>query len=360
VISFIKKSKHSAFIGFLIILLVLISTGFLLALIINFMHGKFSPRLIKISFVNSFSLAAGVMVSLFITRNLLSRVKYRYIFLISFGMIICVCLSGFLYILILEPFFFLYGSALIKSYLLINFVFALSLTGITSGFLMYQQKLMEKEKIITTEQLLRKEMEMRLHNARIQPHFLFNSLNLMVSLIPEPEKAEKAILMLSDIIRYHLDASTKEMIHLSEEIANLRKYLYLQKLRFEERLTYELTEDVEGYIPPLMIQPLVENSIKHNMSVVKQLHIIINIKKVDGTIVVRIADSCRAVTSDMIGKGTGLTITQKRAILAGGVLHIEDGGITLILPAQDHRGKNPGTPGNSPVPGKKLSPGGFL
>ena len=199
-----KRKNNINLVSLLVILLILISTGFLLALIVNFMHGKFSSRLIKISFINSFALAGGVMISLFITGNLVSRIKSRYIFLISFGMIVSVSFSGFLYILILEPFFFFYGSNLVQSYLMINFVFALSLTVISSGFLVYQQRLLEKEKIISQERLLRKDMEMKLYNAQIQPHFLFNSFNLMVSLLPEPEKAEEAIMMLSQIIRSEL------------------------------------------------------------------------------------------------------------------------------------------------------------
>ncbi|MBN2441945.1 MAG: histidine kinase [Spirochaetales bacterium] len=330
-----NQNQKTTLFSLLLILLVLFITGFLLALIINFMHGKFSGRLIKISFINSIALAGGVLINLFITGNLIPRVKTRYIFLISLCIIAGVSISGFLYIFILEPFFLLYGSNLIKSYFLINFVFALSLTIISSGFLIYQQKLIEKEKIINKERILRKEMENRLYNARINPHFLFNSLNLMISLLPTPEKAEEALTTLSHILRYHLDASAKDTVSLSSELESVKKYLYLQKLRFEERLTYQISEKCDGIIPPLIIQPLVENSVKHNLEKIKHITITIDVYKTDTTIVIHIKDSCEAVTEGMIGKGTGLIITKKRVELAGGSFSIQDGGIILEIPRKN-------------------------
>ena len=146
-----ETCRKITLLSLLVILVILVITGFMLALIINFMYGKFSGRLIKISLINSIALAAGVFLSLFITRLLVFRIKPGYIFLISFGLIAAVSISGFLYIFILEPFFFLYGSNLINSYFLINFVFALSLTIISSGFLIYQQRILEKEKVIYKE-----------------------------------------------------------------------------------------------------------------------------------------------------------------------------------------------------------------
>ncbi|MBN2532575.1 MAG: histidine kinase [Spirochaetales bacterium] len=329
-----ESDPKTIFTSLLVILVILVITGFILALIINFMYGKFSGRLIKISLINSIALAGGVFLNLFITRMLVSRIKPQYIFFISFGLIAAVSISGFLYIFILEPFFFLYGSNLINSYFLINFVFTLSLTIISSGFLIYQRRILEKEKIIHTERLLRKEMEQKLYNAKINPHFLFNSLNLIISLLPAPEKAEEALTKLSEIFRYHLDTSSGDTVPLSSELENIRKYLFLQKLRFEERLSYQIIEKTDGFIPPLIIQPLVENSVKHNIKKVKHLEIEIVIMKSQDIIIIQIHDSCRNVTTDMIGKGSGLTITKKRLEMAGGQFKIYNGGIIMEIPVR--------------------------
>jgi two-component system, LytTR family, sensor kinase len=319
-------------ISLVIILLFLIVTGLLLAFIINFMYGKFSVRLIKISLINSIALAGGVFLNLFITRILAGRLKAAFLFLISFFFITGASISGFLFVFIFEPFFFLYGPNLINSYFLINFVFALSLTVISTGFLVYQQKLREKENAIHKERLLRREIEQKLYNAKINPHFLFNSLNLIVSLIPSPEKAEEALTKLSDIFRYHLDASARDTVRISAELQAMRKYLSLQKLRFEERLTYTILEKADGQIPPLILQPLVENAVKHNMKKVKHLHIRIHVMKKNDGIVIRISDSCRSLEPGMIGMGSGLAITKKRIELAGGWFTVEDGGIRLEIP----------------------------
>jgi len=313
-------------------LFILIITGVLLALIINFIYGKFSGRLIKISIINSMSLAGGVLLNLFITRILVLRIKTPFIFLISFGLIAGVSISGFIYIFFLEPFFFLYGSSLLQSYFLINFVFALSLTIISSGFLVYQQRLLEKEKVITTERLLRKDMEQKLYSARINPHFLFNTLNLMISLIPTPQKAEDALTTLSELLRYHLDVSAMNSVFVSTEIANIKKYLYLQKLRFGDKLNFSINEEIDCPVPPLIIQPLVENSVKHNIKKVKSLFINIDVVQKDSKIIIHVIDSCRNLTSKMVGTGTGLTITKKRTELVGGNFIIENGGIKLEFP----------------------------
>lgn len=328
----IAGGRKSMVSSFLFILPVLIITGLLLALIVNFLHGKFSGRLIKISVVNSLALSGGVLLNLFITRMLVVRIKPVYVVLISFGFIAAVSVSGFLFILILEPFFFLYGARLIQSYLLINFVFALSLTVISSGFLVYQHRLMEKESVIGTERLLRKEIEQKLYNAKIHPHFLFNSLNLIVSMLGEPEKAEEALTILSELLRYHLDESAAETVPLSKEMENVKKYLALQKMRFGERLSFLITGKAEGVVPPLVIQPIVENAVKHNIKTVKHLHVDISINAPGDTIAVSVADSAGLVSESMIGKGSGLSITKRRTELAGGRFSIDGGAVIMTFP----------------------------
>jgi len=105
---------------------------------------------------------------------------------------------------------------------------------------------------------------------QVNPHFMFNSLNSVKALISEdPEKAKTAVVVLADILRNSLNSSSKPTIPLKEELNHCRDYLEMEKIRFEERLQYEINvqEEITSVtIPPLSIQTLVENAIKHGLN----------------------------------------------------------------------------------------------
>lgn len=105
-------------------------------------------------------------------------------------------------------------------------------------------------------------------NARIRPHFLFNSLNAVLSLIrAEPRRAEEALESLSDLFRAAL-RDPAERVPLSDEIALARQYLDLERLRLGERLQvrWEVADlPLDEAIPPLMLQPLLENAVYHGI-----------------------------------------------------------------------------------------------
>lgn len=105
--------------------------------------------------------------------------------------------------------------------------------------------------------------------SQVNPHFLFNSLNTLSSLIYEnKEKAESFIRELSDVYRYILENRGKEIVSLQNEIKIAKSYLYLMQLRFDENLSVSLTvpeKYQKFFIAPLTLQLLVENAIKHNI-----------------------------------------------------------------------------------------------
>lgn len=106
--------------------------------------------------------------------------------------------------------------------------------------------------------------------AKINPHFLFNSLNSISRLILKDSKAaDKMIQNLSSLLRYTLQKAKLDKVTLSDEILVVTKYLEIEKIRFGNRLDYNISIDdtvKEFFIPPLIIQPLIENSIKHGIS----------------------------------------------------------------------------------------------
>lgn len=113
---------------------------------------------------------------------------------------------------------------------------------------------------------------------QIDPHFLFNSLNVLSSLIDEqPQTAQKFTSSLSKIYRYVLEQKDKELVLVEEELDFAREYMDLLKIRFENSITYTLPEqldNVDSKVVPLSLQLLLENTIKHNIvSEAKPLHI---------------------------------------------------------------------------------------
>ena len=111
---------------------------------------------------------------------------------------------------------------------------------------------------------------------QVNPHFLFNALNALTNLVYEdPDKAAKFIKQLSEVYRYLLETRDMEIVHLSEEKRFLDSYLFLQKIRFGDKLSITLSlDDDRTMVAPLVLQMLVENAIKHNeISEERPLHI---------------------------------------------------------------------------------------
>lgn len=115
-----------------------------------------------------------------------------------------------------------------------------------------------------------KEAEMRTLKAQINPHFMFNGLNNIRALVMEdPARARTMITHLSDLLRYSIQLNSAEWVPLSRELEIVRHYLELEAMQLEERLTYSLDVDPAALtvpIPPMTLQLLVENAIKHGIA----------------------------------------------------------------------------------------------
>ena len=113
------------------------------------------------------------------------------------------------------------------------------------------------------------EIELKTLRDQLNPHFLFNSLNSIRALIEiDPATAKSAITTLSNLLRNSLQMGKKSQVSISEEVNLVREYLRLEKIRFEERLTYNIEVQVNDRIeiPPFLIQTMAENGIKHGIS----------------------------------------------------------------------------------------------
>ena len=139
-------------------------------------------------------------------------------------------------------------------------------------YFMYHYVTKSRKQQLDTLQLesLVKELELKTIKAHINPHFIFNSLNSIRALVDEnPERARKAITELSNILRSSMQVDKSETVTLEKELYIVKDYLALENMRFEDRLKieYQVDEDTLGRsVPPMMLQTLVENAIKHGIS----------------------------------------------------------------------------------------------
>ncbi len=144
------------------------------------------------------------------------------------------------------------------SWSLIYFVFQL--------FVNFKQSEIEKWRLEAAV----KDAELIALKSQVNPHFIFNSLNNIRSLVIEnPEKAREMITHLSGLLRYSIQFNNKEKVTLEDELEIVQNYLNLESIQFEDRLEYKLEvkpETMDMMIPPMAIQLLVENAIKHGIA----------------------------------------------------------------------------------------------
>jgi sensor histidine kinase YesM len=135
-----------------------------------------------------------------------------------------------------------------------------------------------RESAINEEKLKRENMRSRFESlkSQVNPHFLFNSLNVLTELVYlNQDKAVDFIHQLSAVYRYVLENREHEVVPLEEELAFLEKFFFLQKIRFQEGLAIDIqVQSKDSQLPPMALQLLVENAIKHNIVSEEQpLHI---------------------------------------------------------------------------------------
>jgi two-component system LytT family sensor kinase len=160
------------------------------------------------------------------------------------------------------------------------------------------------------------EIELKNLRAQLNPHFLFNSLNSIRALVGlDPEQAKTAITRLSTLLRHSINLGKHQLIKLSDEMELVKNYLELEKIRFEERLRirYDVPENtLNCEIPPLMLQTIVENSIKHGISKsIEGGEISVVTSLIDKTLFITISNTGK-LDNTLAENGVGLENTRKR------------------------------------------------
>jgi LytS/YehU family sensor histidine kinase len=181
-------------------------------------------------------------------------------------------------------------------------------------FFSARERLLASEQQIREEKIRRLKMEkeaamtsLRLLQAQIEPHFLFNTLSNVISLMDtDVDRARQMLMDLNEYLRISLDRTRQEMVTLSRELDLVRRYLNIFKIRMGSRLGFEITDHTgkpDLPFPPLVVQPLVENALKYGLD-----------PKVDGG---KITIDCRVAGRDLVisvsDTGIGLDDTGTRA-----------------------------------------------
>lgn len=300
--------------------------GVFFSIVIVMMNKAFSVSLFRMALFQAVILSISFPLNIFISEKASGKYNSFWLFIICFCTTLGMAIISFTYLVIRERILFFYGNQIFSSFGLLNLVFIILLAVFPVFFVTYRKEIDE-------EKVLRKKMEELLYSSRLNPHFLFNSLNTLVTLLDKPEKAEETILQLADLLRFNVDAAEKGKVLLSDEINATNKYLYIQKERFGERLKYNITESIPSVeVPPFILQPLVENSIKHNLQKLGELEINIEVSIENNLLSVIVYDNDLSIRQEMVGKGSGLTVTERRLRIVDGNMMIKDGKIYLELP----------------------------
>jgi sensor histidine kinase YesM len=183
------------------------------------------------------------------------------------------------------PFFLFADSNLISSYTLASFwtqdssmLFMIAFVAALRVFYKFinyriQSMVNQKDVEIAKMKELKNQAELNALHSRINPHFLYNSLNSIASLAHiDADKTENMATGLSELFRYSINKENKTYVSVAEELAMVKKYLEIEKTRFGDNLEYEINADEntqEKQIPKFLIQPLVENAVKHGLSQIK-------------------------------------------------------------------------------------------
>lgn len=190
--------------------------------------------------------------------------------------------------------------------------------------------------------------QLELNSLRMQtnPHFLFNTLNLIAYEIDDTNLKAKALIFdLSDMLQQNIKLAQKDVVELKEELEWVALYLTLQKKRYEDRLTFDIdyTDEVESsLVPSLFLLPVIENAIKYGVEpYTDKAHISVLVDIEQGSLLFQIIDSGAQFEADKINQGNGLRILHETLRLHYGnqytaelVSEADGNAMTITIPAK--------------------------
>jgi len=205
-------------------------------------------------------------------------------------------------------------------------LFLITLFGSFSFLLVFHTELEDQLKLLQRKEhieKLAKDAELYQLRQQLQPHFLFNSLNSINALISrDPEKAREMVLQLSEFLRGTIRKEDRKWIVVTEEVAFLQLFLNIERIRFGDRLcvAFQIEEEAQPLkIPPLLIQPLLENAVKHGLNTLTgPVTVNTTIEKKSNYLEITITNPYGASGADALGTSFGLEAVKRRLYLLFG------------------------------------------
>jgi two-component system sensor histidine kinase AlgZ len=166
-------------------------------------------------------------------------------------------------------------------------------------------------------EILTREAELRALRAQIDPHFLYNSLNSISAMTgSDPAGARRMCLLLGEFLRHTLDVSARQRIPLKDELALAERYLNIEQVRFGSRLRVErrVDDDASGcLVPPLLLQPLVENAVTHGIGRLLEGGLIrLDVARQNGQLAIVVENPCEIDAAAERAGGMGLDNVRRR------------------------------------------------
>lgn len=217
-------------------------------------------------------------------------------------------------------------------YIISSSIYMAAATGLVYGVINYldierTRKFHEKELELSLLRELKTKAELDVLHSKINPHFLYNALNSIADLsITDGKKARKMTIALADLFRYSINYSDHNYSTVREEIEMAEAYMQIEKIRFEDNLNYSMhvDDEVNHYlVPRFILQPIVENAVKHGLKATgKMTEIDIEVKSENGVLQINIADNGPDFPDELI-PGYGLkSIYDKLDLLFPGAYEV--------------------------------------
>lgn len=235
-----------------------------------------------------------------------------------------------LYVTLIMSFLYNYLWDLeVQTFLLIEYnLFALNVSFLIGGYLNSDEIIEKWKKSILDKERLEKETiqaKLRALQANLSPHFLFNNFNALNSLIDyNTDQAQEYLEKLSDVYRYILKEKDNELVELSKELTFIRDYLFLLQIRFADQIRYniDIKNEDDYLIPPVTLQILLENAIKHNEAS-KENPLEISITQQADSLMISNSLNPKKVTKEGVGFGL-MNIRERYSFLTGRMISVNE------------------------------------
>lgn len=336
-----------------------------------FREGEMDPRILWVSvlFGNVVGFTAILSAVYFFPRYVVLPTPVRLI--LQVATLLGVSILGTGIVILIYPLFFLHEFRTAMRILIVNGVVATIVGTLLFSYETMRERLAESLRILEEVRLKEADLkaqaaraELTALQARINPHFFFNTLNTISSLVTEdPDEAEEVISLLADLFRYTLKTSGARLVPFGDEVHFVETYLSIERARFGERLrsSFDVEPSCKNVpVPGLILQPIVENAVLHAIAPrAAGGSVTVRARLREGSLEIDVADdgSPRVRYEEFLRPGHGLANVRDRIVNlysgAGGILirARETGGtlVTVHLPATPPAG--PPSPANeAPAP----------